>query len=86
MLRNMFWTGLKQSLKDISGHKYDTIGDFDKLRTAIRIIENEHIEPVTQDQPRSGQTTNKALVKVPKSDFEGLRDKVRSLAAELKET
>lgn len=28
----MFWTGLKQSLKDISGHKYDTIGDIDKLQ------------------------------------------------------
>lgn len=36
MLRNMFWTGLKQSFKEISGHKYDTIGDFNKLRTAIR--------------------------------------------------
>lgn len=84
MLRNMFWTGLKQSLKDISGHKYDTIGDFDKLRTAIRIIENEHIEPATQDQLRSGQATNKAMVTVPKSDFEGLRDEVRSLAVSLR--
>lgn len=85
MLRNKFWTGLKQSLKDISGHMYDTIGDFDKLRTVIRIIDNGHIEPATQDQPRSGQATNKAMVTVPKSDFEGLRDEVRSLAAELKE-
>lgn len=85
MLRNKFWTGLKQSLNDISGHMYDTIGDFDKLRTVIRIIENGHIEPATQDQPRSGQATNKAMVTVPKSDFEGLRDEVRSLAAELKE-
>lgn len=64
MLRNMFYTELKQSLKEISGHKYDTIGDFDKLRTAIRIIENEHIEPAFQDQPRSGQDTNKAMVTV----------------------
>lgn len=59
MLRNMFWTGLKQSFKDIVGHKYDFIGNFDKLRTAIRIIENEHIESATQDQPRSGKLLTK---------------------------
>lgn len=55
---------MKQQLKEISGHKYDTIGDYDKLRTAIRITENEHIEPAFQDQPRSGQDTNKAMVTV----------------------
>ena len=65
MLRNMFWTGLNQSLKDISGHKYDSIYDFDKLRTAVRIIESEHINPVSMDR----QPTNKAMVTVPQSEI-----------------
>lgn len=41
MLRNKFWTGLRKSLKDISGHKFDRIMDFDELRVAIREIETE---------------------------------------------
>lgn len=43
MLHAMLWTGLKPSLKDISGHKYDTIKDFDGLRVSLRQIENDHI-------------------------------------------
>lgn len=39
MLREMFWIGLQQHLKDISGHKFDTIDDFDSLRVAIRQLE-----------------------------------------------
>ena len=81
MLRNMFWTGLNQSLKDISGHKYDSIYDFDKLRTAVQIIESEHIRPVSMDR----QPTNKAMVTVPQSEIQSLRDEVRSLAAELRD-
>ncbi|VDI46555.1 Hypothetical predicted protein [Mytilus galloprovincialis] len=42
MLHAMIWTGLKPHLKDISGHKYDTIGDFDGLRVALRQIESDH--------------------------------------------
>ncbi|KAL5013047.1 hypothetical protein ScPMuIL_011598 [Solemya velum] len=44
MLRVMFWTGLRQRLKDISGHKFDTIEDFDSLRVAIRQIEHSLLE------------------------------------------
>ncbi|VDI05353.1 Hypothetical predicted protein [Mytilus galloprovincialis] len=43
MLRSMLWTGLRTSLKDISGHKYDTIKTFDALRVAIRQIEDDHL-------------------------------------------
>ena len=50
MLRNIFWTGLNQSLKDVSGRKYNSIYDFDQLRTALRLIGSEHIEPVSMDR------------------------------------
>lgn len=39
----MLLNGLKTSLKDISGHKYDTIKDFGGLRFALRQIEYYHI-------------------------------------------
>ena len=41
----MFWQGLKPSLKDISGYKYDKVKDFDQLRDKIRKLEQEHNHP-----------------------------------------
>ncbi|CAG2222977.1 unnamed protein product [Mytilus edulis] len=42
MLHAMLWTGLRQELKDVSGHKYDAIQDFNHLRVALRQIEKYH--------------------------------------------
>ena len=42
MLRTKFYNGLRQSLREISGHKYDTIHDFDLLRVEIRKLEQQH--------------------------------------------
>ena len=41
MLRNMFWSGMKISLKDISGHLYDKYPELDDLRRALRILEQD---------------------------------------------
>jgi hypothetical protein len=38
MLHDILWNGLRKDLKDASGHKYDSIKDFDSLRVAIRQI------------------------------------------------
>jgi hypothetical protein len=38
----MLWRGLRQELKDISGHKHDMIKDFNQLRVALRQLENDH--------------------------------------------
>jgi hypothetical protein len=42
MLKAMLWTGRKQTLKDVSGHKFDSRKTFDDLRVALRRIESEH--------------------------------------------
>jgi hypothetical protein len=52
MLKSKFWSGLRQELKDVSGFKYETIGDFDKLRVELRKIEREHQVPVTEKESR----------------------------------
>lgn len=36
---------LRNGLKDISGHKYDTIKDFNKLRIALRQLEKDYKNP-----------------------------------------
>ncbi len=41
MLRNQFWTCLREELKMNTRHKYDSIKRFDKLRIEIRKIEHE---------------------------------------------
>jgi hypothetical protein len=42
MLHAMLWRGLRQELKDISGHKHDMIKDFNQLRVALRQLEKDH--------------------------------------------
>lgn len=54
MLRSMFWTGLRQDLKDISIYKYDTIQDFDALRIELRKIEKEHHKEYNQSTVSKG--------------------------------
>ena len=39
MLHDILWNGLRKVLKDASGHKYDSIKDFDSVKVAIRQIE-----------------------------------------------
>lgn len=51
MLRMMFHKGLRQELRDISGHLFQSITDFDKLRVAIRKLEMEHQPAAKSKQP-----------------------------------
>ena len=57
MLRSMLWTGLKTELKEISGHKYDAIRDFDELRIALRHIEKDHEERKAARKPHTAKSS-----------------------------
>lgn len=52
VLRTMFYKGLRQDLRDISGLLFHTVLDFDQLRIAVRKLESEH-----QPAPKSRQAT-----------------------------
>ena len=41
-LRNVFWSGLRQELKDVSAFQIDSIKSFDELYIALRRIERQH--------------------------------------------
>lgn len=45
VLHVIFRMELRNGLKDISGHKYDTIKDFNKLRIALRQLEKYYKNP-----------------------------------------
>lgn len=66
MLRSKFWAGMRQDLKDISGFKFETVKDFDKLRVEMRKIEKEHKMP-SKDAKK---TTNMTCVAETKSNVQ----------------
>lgn len=44
MLRNMFWNGLAENLKAITGHIFKECTDVDDLRKAIRKVKQGNIK------------------------------------------
>lgn len=68
MLHAMLYTGLRQELKDISGHKYDTVKDFNQLRVALRQLEKDH-------QPKKSKpNTAKAITPIETTDRRDIED------------
>jgi hypothetical protein len=61
VLKSVFWSGLRQELKDCSGHKFDTIQDFDQLRVAIRRLEYDR----KQSRAERKETATPAKMSVP---------------------
>ncbi|XP_033730826.1 uncharacterized protein LOC117320329 [Pecten maximus] len=85
MLRTKFWRGLKKSLRDVTGHKFDTIQDYDKLRIAVRQIEQadaspEKPKPVKVAIPHNEDIKEmKALVKDLTTEMSKLKQDLVSL-------
>ena len=81
MLRCMFWTGLRQQLKDRSGHKFDAIKDFDQLRRAIRLVEQD-----TAHQSVTTKKTATSKAAQPQAEdtrLQALEGQIHRLTAEL---
>lgn len=83
MLRNMFWQGLKPSLKDISGYLFDKIKDFDKLRVEMRKLEQDHVgspgipcKPVTEEKSNSELKEMKSMIQSLNTTVKEIEKKV----------
>ncbi|KAK3096074.1 hypothetical protein FSP39_022756 [Pinctada imbricata] len=80
MLNNMFYEGLKPSLKDTIGHIFDKTQDFDELRRAVRRKEEEM---------RKRKVTSKEHVKsvtsTSNSDLDELKAMVQKLTTDMTE-
>jgi len=95
MLRKVFWMGLRQDLKDISGYKFDTIKDFDRLRVEIRRLEHARDTRMkesttrTQSQRTTAPTPGKQAVTTPvtqtseNSDMTELKGMIFKLSAKV---
>ena len=77
MLHAMLWRGLRQELKDISGHKHDMIKDFNQLRVALRLLEKDH-------QPKKSKP-NMVKIISERQDFEELKGMVQQLTTQVNE-
>ncbi|KAL3832641.1 hypothetical protein ACJMK2_024269 [Sinanodonta woodiana] len=87
MLKVMLWTGLKQTLKDVSGHKIDSHKTFDELRVALRRIESEHKQ--REDKLKQNKKTthlNMASTSTTSQtkEISDLKDLVQQLSQEVK--
>lgn len=87
MLHNMFWQGLRPSLKDISGYKFEQIKDFDKLRVEIRKIEQDHILLDSKPKENKAQCNNveKSDDKSDNSEIKEMKTMLQSLTSTVKD-
>ena len=79
MLRNMFFQGLKPSLKDICAYKFEQIKDFDSLRVAIRKIEQDHLKSESQTTHCHSSINQKQSKKEEKSEMIEMKTMIQSL-------
>lgn len=86
LLHSMLWTGLKPSIKDVSGHKFDSISDFDVLRRELRQIEREHNQRRGEGKVR-GKSCATSMAAVTDSntqtEMKELRGMIKSLTSEV---
>ena len=91
-MRNMFWSGLRQELKDVSAYQFDSIKSFDELRIALRRIERQHAKLPSKVAKtagcRSAQDKEKETEKEDKqekSELAELKASIQQLTAEMNE-
>jgi hypothetical protein len=89
MLHDILWNGLRKDLKDASGHKYDSIKDFESLRVAIRQIEMKHTleqqlyEKEKKFKPNPAKAAHVTPTTTEKSDIEELKGIVQQLVSKV---
>lgn len=88
MLRNMFWNGLSEKLKDITGHIFKECGDFDQLRLAIRKVEQDKLRKkgivkkatINQAMPSNTQIDElKAMIQSMSTKMNEMREEINEV-------
>lgn len=81
MLCSVFYSGLKQSLRDICAYKFDQIKNFDELLLAVRRIEKEHQGELSS--PSTVINAQSKMASEPESEIKQLASIVKQLAADV---
>nr|KAG5690731.1 hypothetical protein BaRGS_022422 [Batillaria attramentaria] len=82
-LRTMFWTGLLPHLRDKSGHKFDAITDFDRLRVEIRRMEQYDPLRETEKKPAVNKMAQSSAVSKEDPKGQKLEARIQQLTAEI---
>lgn len=82
-LRSRFWHGLRQELRDRTGHKYDAATDFDTLRQVIRRFEVDHQLEKPKPSLAPSKVAKSAQVKAETTGDDDLRAQVKQLSAQI---
>ncbi|KAK7490430.1 hypothetical protein BaRGS_00018409 [Batillaria attramentaria] len=82
-LRTMFWTGLLPHLRDKSGHKFDAITDFDRLRVEIRRMEQYDPLRETERKPAVNKMAQSSAVSKEDPKGQKLEARIQQLTAEI---
>jgi len=86
MLRSMFWSGLLQYLKSITGHLYERIHDFDELRVAICRVEQDYRRRSDEEKAsKKSSTPAKSAVAEDSSRMDKLTGMVNQLTADIRD-
>ena len=78
-LREMFWTGLRSDIKDVSGHLFNSSINFDGLRVAMRQVEKEISDRSREEKPKT------ANLAVHQPELDQLKAMVFKLSTDLAE-
>ncbi|XP_033755839.1 uncharacterized protein LOC117338590 [Pecten maximus] len=87
MLRTMFWTGLRREIKDVTGHKYDTVRPF----IAVRQVERDLIQREEETTPGKAADKVKPVAHMAAAtdelkEMKGLIQQLTTDMAEMKKT
>ncbi|XP_071112991.1 uncharacterized protein [Haliotis cracherodii] len=86
MLRNMFWSGLKPTMKAISGHKFGSLASFDELRISLRELEYDMKRGLSKSETKKCNVSAKMAIPVEpvsKNDLETLTSTIDQLRVEV---
>lgn len=83
ILKSMFWNGMLQYLKNITGHLYESITNFDALRVAIRRVEQDYKQRTDEEKFLKKSTPAKSAVAAEASDIHKLTGMVNQLVSEV---
>lgn len=80
----MFWSGLRPSLKDPTGHLFESIKEFDRLRVAIRRVEEDRKSRQPDSGKKNPETAKSAIASTgPESEISQLKGMIQQLSTDV---
>ena len=83
LLRIMFWSGLREDMKDITGYLFESNKDYDQLRGAVRRIEQGHKRRQEEHTSTNKQPASCKAIASGSSQLSDLTAMIQQLSTEV---